>query len=111
MTSMARSTEGFPSRAYEEVGHRLLSLLAEIKMIPPSSITLAAEDDFLVALDLDSIDAVELTVQLDALFDVGFGTDPDDVDQLATFGTLVELIVARGTYELAGTGDVADPPH
>lgn len=81
----------------DEVAGRLVSILAAIKKLPRDAVEGAvAADDFLHALGMDSIDAVELTVQLDMVFELGFGQDPDDLDRLASFESLVDLVVERG---------------
>ena len=90
-----------------EVAERLVSLLAAIKNLPRQALRLADEDDFLHMLGMDSIDAVELTVQLDLVFDLGFGQDPDDLDHLADFGSLVDLVLARGRLEALRDDDSA----
>lgn len=81
------------------VAHSLLSMLAEIKKLPRHTLDLSPDDDFLRVLDMDSIDAVELTLELDSVFDLGFGQHPDDLDHLATFGKLVDLVLSRGRLE------------
>jgi acyl carrier protein len=81
---------------YEQVAGRLLSMLAAIKQLPAEAVTLDADDDFLRQFDMDSIDAVELTIQLDSEFGLGFGQDPDDLDALSSFGSLVDLVIERG---------------
>ena len=80
------------------VVERVLSMLADIRHLPVVPADLGAEDDFLRVLEMDSIDAVELTVQLDAVFALGFGEDPDDVDHLASFGSLIDLVITRGRF-------------
>ena len=79
-----------------EVSGRLTSILEEIKQLPNGSLLIGENDDFLRVLEMDSIDAVELTLQLDSQFGLDFGQDPDDLDALARFGSLVDLILARG---------------
>lgn len=75
------------------------ALLAQVKSLPLGSFTLAEDDDFLRDLDMDSIDAVELTLELDARFDLAFGSEPDDVDHLKSFGALIDLVLERGLLE------------
>lgn len=91
------------------VRSRLVSILADIKRLPPGSLVLDEDEDFLHSLGMDSIDAVELTLQLDAEFRLDFGADPDDVDGLSSFGSLLDLVLARGDHtalgELDGTSD------
>lgn len=75
------------------------ALLARVKSIDPTSFALRDDDDFLHVLDMDSIDAVELTIELDEAFDLRFGSEPEDVDHLKSFGALVDLVLRRGTPE------------
>lgn len=86
------------------VASELHTVLARVKQLAPGSFRLADGDDFLRELDMDSIDAVELTIELDAVFDVGFGQEPDDVDCLKSFGSLVDLVLARGRTEAVDVG-------
>lgn len=74
---------------------RLINIIAEIKKIPVNSIELIASDDFITKYNLDSLDSVTLTVRISSEFGVNFGESMDDIDALATFGTLVELIESR----------------
>jgi acyl carrier protein len=90
----------------DETAARLRALLASIKHLPPESVDVGNDDDFLHLLGMDSIDAVELTVQLDLVFDLGFGTDPDDLDRLADFGSLVDLVATRGRLEASSDGRI-----
>jgi acyl carrier protein len=85
---------------HEAVANRLISVLAAIKQVPADTVDLGPDDDFLREFDMDSIDAVELTVQLDTVFEVGFGEEPGDLDCLASFGSLVDLVVERGRLDL-----------
>jgi len=92
----------------DAVTGRLLSMLADIKQTSRDSMTFQDEDDFLQMLDMDSIDAVELTLQLDAVFSLGFGEDPDDVDHLGSFGGLVDLVMTRGRLDALPDGSAVD---
>ncbi|KQV15489.1 MULTISPECIES: acyl carrier protein [unclassified Kitasatospora] len=58
---------------------------------------LAADDNFMRALNMDSLDAVELTVRLSSDHGVEFGAEPDDLDALESLGALIDLVVRRGT--------------
>lgn len=81
------------------VERAIVGILANLKDVSPDDIVLGDNDDFLRVLDLDSIDAVELTACLDASFDVRFGAAPDDLDRLACFGSIVDLVLDRGCLD------------
>lgn len=83
-----------------EVATALVSILAKLKRVSPVGLLFDDHDDFLRQMGMDSIDAVDLTLELDATFEVGFGREHDDVDHLTSFGGLVDLVLARGRLEV-----------
>lgn len=56
---------------------------------------LADDDDFVRRLNLDSLDAVELTVRLGSDFGVEFGEEAEDLDALESLQALVALVARR----------------
>lgn len=73
----------------------LMKIIADIKKLPVDTIELSDSDDFITKYNLDSLDSVSLTVQISSKLGVNFGESMDDIDALASFGTLVELIESR----------------
>ncbi|WP_422444823.1 MULTISPECIES: acyl carrier protein [unclassified Endozoicomonas] len=73
----------------------LMKIIADIKKLPVDTIELSDSDDFITKYNLDSLDSVSLTVQISSELGVNFGESMDDIDALASFGTLVELIESR----------------
>jgi acyl carrier protein len=78
------------------VRDRLAETLADIKKRDVSA-ELAANDNFMRALNLDSLDAVELTVRLGADYGIEFGAEPEDLDALESLTALVALVERRAT--------------
>lgn len=58
---------------------------------------LADDDNFMRALNMDSLDAVELTVRLSGDFGVEFGAEADDLDALESLTALIDLVARRST--------------
>ncbi|GAA0679610.1 hypothetical protein GCM10010193_36520 [Kitasatospora atroaurantiaca] len=56
---------------------------------------LADDDNFMRALNMDSLDAVELTVRLSSDFGVEFGAEADDLDALESLTALIDLVTRR----------------
>ena len=75
----------------------LIEVIAVIKKIDVCDINLKKDDDFMKKINLDSLDAVQLTVKLNEKFGFQFGAERNDLDALNTFGSLVELILNRAT--------------
>ncbi|MFG3642549.1 acyl carrier protein [Micromonospora sp. NPDC047762] len=80
----------------ESVRDRLADTLATIKKRDVSA-ELAADDNFMRALNLDSLDAVELTVRLGSEYGIEFGEEIEDLDALESLSTLVALVERRAT--------------
>lgn len=74
---------------------RLLGILAEIKKVDVGSFSLSLDDDFLTILNIDSLDAVQLTMRIASEFGFNFGEDIDDINALSSVGALAALIDAR----------------
>lgn len=73
---------------------QLVAVLATIKPTVDVPAVLAGNDDFMLALNMDSLDAVELTTHLSEDFGVEFGDEPDDLDALVSL-TALEMLVER----------------
>lgn len=80
----------------QDMREQVCAILSEIKGydVRPA---LAEQDDFIVALNLDSLDAVELTVRLGSDFGVEFGAEPEDLEALESLQSLVALVERRST--------------
>lgn len=78
----------------DSVARKVRDVLTELKSSDVPS-GFSAEDDFMRILDLDSFDAVRLTARMHEVFGIEFGAEPDDVDALTRFGSLVELVRSR----------------
>ncbi len=87
----------------DTLARQVRALLSEVKT-GTSGIQLAPGDDFMKVLNLDSLDAVELTVRIHETFGIEFGAEASDIDALASFGSLVELIRARMRPAAHGVG-------
>ncbi|MCZ3387505.1 MAG: acyl carrier protein [Actinomycetia bacterium] len=72
----------------------IVTILTQIKGRDVGS-ELAADDDFMRKLHLDSLDAVELTVRLGSDFGVEFGAEAEDLDALESLQALVVLVTRR----------------
>lgn len=79
---------------------QLIAVLARIKPSFDVAAVLERSDDFMLALNMDSLDAVELTTHLSEDFGVEFGDDPDDLDALVSLSAL-EMLVERRRPALA----------
>ena len=53
------------------------------------------DDNFMIVLNLDSLDAVELTVQINDRYGIEFGAESTDLDALASLSALVDLVIRR----------------
>ncbi|MEI2778370.1 MAG: phosphopantetheine-binding protein [Tetrasphaera sp.] len=73
---------------------QLIAVLATIKPTVDVAAVLERTDDFMLGLNMDSLDAVELTTHLSEDFGVEFGDDPDDLDGLVSLSAL-ELLIER----------------
>ncbi|ARF54331.1 acyl carrier protein [Streptomyces gilvosporeus] len=82
------------TRTPEEIRESLLTLLGGIKRRDVRA-ALDDDDNFMRALHLDSLDAVELTVQLGAEFGFEFGTEDEDLDALQSLSALTALVAKR----------------
>ncbi|MBC9716066.1 acyl carrier protein [Streptomyces sp. TRM66268-LWL] len=80
----------------ESVREGLAGILGSIKKRDVSA-ELAQDENFMRALNLDSLDAVELTVRLGTDYGVEFGAEAEDLDALESFSALVDLVVRRAT--------------
>ncbi|MDR3031581.1 MAG: acyl carrier protein [Kitasatospora sp.] len=81
-------------RTAESVRDRLAATLSLIKKRDVSA-ELDRDDDFMRVLNLDSLDAVELTVRLGSDFGIEFGAEPEDLDALESLDALVALVERR----------------
>lgn len=75
----------------------LTEVIAKIKKVETCDISINRDDDFMKKINLDSLDAVQLTVKLNEKFGLQFGSERDDLDALNSFGSLVDLILSRAT--------------
>jgi len=76
---------------------KVVEIIARVKRVQPSELNLADDQDFITDLAIDSLDAVNLTVELGKTFGFSFGEEIDDLDALATFGGLIGLVERRAT--------------
>jgi len=72
-------------------------MLAQIKQVEPETIDVHDDDDFMTTLGIDSLDAVELTIEIGERFGFVFGEDIDDINALQSFGSLIQLTNQRMT--------------
>ncbi|GAU67362.1 polyketide synthase [Streptomyces sp. NBRC 110611] len=84
------------TRTQEEIRESLLTILGGIKRRDVRA-ALEEDDNFMRALHLDSLDAVELTVRLGGEFGFEFGTEAEDLDALQGLGALTALVARRAT--------------
>jgi acyl carrier protein len=56
---------------------------------------LTHDENFMRVLNLDSLDAVELTVKINDRFGVEFGAEASDLDALDNLTALVDLVARR----------------
>jgi acyl carrier protein len=75
--------------------NRLIAILAGIKKLDSHSLSFSSDDDFLLILNFDSLDSVQLTMRISSEFGFNFGEEIDDIDALGSFGALVRLVEAR----------------
>jgi acyl carrier protein len=80
----------------ETVRAALADMLSEIKHYDVRA-DLGRDDNFMRVLNLDSLDAVELTVKINERFGLEFGADPNDLDALENLTALVDLVQRRAT--------------
>lgn len=78
------------------VRSRLAQTLGEIKKRDVTA-ELEQDDNFMRVLNLDSLDAVELTVRLGSDYGIEFGEEAEDLDALESLTTLVALVERRAT--------------
>jgi acyl carrier protein len=93
-TTADATTEAAPSTA--AVRTRLAQTLSEIKKRDVTA-DLDQDDNFMRVLNLDSLDAVELTVRLGGDYGIEFGEEAEDLDALESLSTLVALVERRAT--------------
>jgi acyl carrier protein len=78
-----------------EIQITLKKIIADVKRIDGSTIDLNNADDFITKFSLSSMDAVAMSIQVAQKFGFGFGQEAEDIDSLASFGSLVKLIEKR----------------
>ena len=79
----------------ESIMHGTREAIAEIKKLNVDEVQLLPEEDFVTKYNVDSLDAVQLTMILAEKFDFNFGESVDDIDSLESFGSLTKLIEKR----------------
>lgn len=79
----------------EQIEEKLIPMIAEIKRFSSYEIELASADDFITKYGLTSMDAVSLSIKISQEFGFGFGQEAEDIDGLASFGALTQLIQKR----------------
>lgn len=79
----------------QEIEQKLNTIIADIKRISVEEISLSADEDFIGKYGLSSMDAVSLSVKISQDFGFGFGQQAEDIDGLASFGSLTQLIQKR----------------
>lgn len=78
-----------------QIEQKLCTIIADVKRLSSDDITLNANDDFINKYHLTSMDAVSLSVRISEDFGFGFGQEAEDIDGLASFGSLTQLIQKR----------------
>lgn len=78
-----------------QIEQKISAIIAEVKRIPLTDIQLAPADDFISKYNLSSMDAVSLSVKISQQFGFGFGQAAEDIDGLASFGALTNLVQKR----------------
>ncbi|HTF97379.1 MAG TPA: acyl carrier protein [Cellvibrio sp.] len=78
-----------------QIEQQISAIIAEVKRIPLTDIELAPADDFISKYSLSSMDAVSLSVKISQQFGFGFGQVAEDIDGLASFGALTNLVQKR----------------
>ena len=81
----------------------LLEIIAEIKRIDLGELNLEYKQDFINDLEIDSLDAVNITVEIGERFGFSFGEEIDDLDALSSFGSLIALIERRATIDVSSS--------
>lgn len=79
----------------EQIEQKLIPMIAEIKRFANGEIELTPGDDFITKYGLTSMDAVSLSIKISQEFGFGFGQEAEDIDGLASFGSLTQLIQKR----------------
>jgi len=78
----------------DTVRNELLQMLGAIKRRDVRA-DLTNDENFMRVLNLDSLDAVELTVKINDRFGVEFGAEASDLDALDNLTALVDLVRRR----------------
>jgi acyl carrier protein len=78
----------------DTVRDELVQMLGVIKRRDVQA-DLAHDENFMRVLNLDSLDAVELTVKINDRFGVEFGAEASDLDALDNLTALVDLVARR----------------
>ncbi|MBU2986217.1 acyl carrier protein [Saccharophagus degradans] len=78
-----------------QIEEKLCAIIADVKRIASNDVSLNANDDFINKYHLTSMDAVSLSVRISEDFGFGFGQEAEDIDGLASFGSLTQLIQKR----------------
>jgi acyl carrier protein len=78
----------------DDITSGLIRILSDIKGRDVAA-HLAADDNALRALNLDSLETVELSVRLEKDFGVEFGADPGDLAALESMRALADLVAER----------------
>lgn len=68
----------------EKIEEQLISIIADVKNLAISDLSLQPEDDFINQYNLSSMDAVSLSVKISHCFSFGFGQEVEDIDGLAS---------------------------
>ncbi|NTS75295.1 acyl carrier protein [Catenovulum sp. SM1970] len=79
----------------EKIEAQLISIIASVKNLTSTDISLQPEDDFISQYGLSSMDAVSLSVKISQVFGFGFGQEVEDIDGLSSFGALTQLVQKR----------------
>ena len=81
----------------------LLEIIAEIKRLDLGELQIEHQQDFINDLAIDSLDAVNITIEIGERFGFSFGEDIDDLDALSSFGSLIALIERRATIDVSSS--------
>ncbi len=77
------------------IRNQIIEIVARVKRVKPAALDIADDQDFISSLAIDSLDAVNLTIELSQTFGFTFGEELEDIEALASFGRLVNLVHQR----------------
>lgn len=98
---MNHKAKAIPERAKklkrEVIRNKVIEIVARVKRVEPQALGITDQQDFISDLAIDSLDAVNLTIELGSTFGFSFGEELEDLDALSSFGSLLTLVERRST--------------